>query len=536
MTSAPAQRPPRSGWVWFAAVCAFALLLRLPVADMPLERDEGEYAYIGQQWLHGALPYRDSFDQKPPGVHFVYAAIETVAGTAPAAIHWATQIYSLATLAVIFVLGRYLSTPFGGVAAAAFAAFMSADPSVLGNAANTEVFMLLPLTAAMLAACYAAETDSLVWALATGVCAGTALLFKQVAIFNVLFYVLVVTWRSRRRACHALLVLLGVVSALLPAGAYFAVHGAWDDFFDATVGHNLRYASRQPLALYPRAFWLYFAPCLRSFWAILLLAGLAVARAVRKRAGRRARNTRMALAWLGASFLGTASGGFFRAHYFIQSIPPVAVLAGIAATTLAPRHLAAARRRAAGVALVAVPIAIGMQAYAWYWLPDNVDAKAMRIYGANAVAEARAVGRFIATHSAPQDRVFILGSEPQILYYAERKSASRYIFVYPLAGAYPDVRERQHAALREIALNRPRFIITVSEPGSFLADPAAPTDLTDTLADLVKQSYRLAAVTALTPEGERPLLTGERATEVWHAAPFTCCSLAVWERVADLTP
>ena len=146
-------------WAGFIAICLFALLLRFPVAGMPLERDEGEYAYIAQQWLQGALPYRDTFDQKPPGVHLMYVLIESLAGTTPAAIHWATQIYTLGTLAVLFVLGRYLSSPAAGLAAAAFAAFMTVDPSVLGNAANTEVFMLLPLTAAMLAACYAIERD-----------------------------------------------------------------------------------------------------------------------------------------------------------------------------------------------------------------------------------------------------------------------------------------------------------------------------------------------------------------------------------------
>ena len=78
-------------WAGFAAVCLFALLLRVPVAAMPLERDEGEYAYIAQQWLQGGLPYRDSFDQKPPGVHLMYVLIEALGGTTPAAIHWACR-------------------------------------------------------------------------------------------------------------------------------------------------------------------------------------------------------------------------------------------------------------------------------------------------------------------------------------------------------------------------------------------------------------------------------------------------------------
>jgi 4-amino-4-deoxy-L-arabinose transferase-like glycosyltransferase len=538
----------RSDWICFGGICLFALCLRFPIAAIPLERDEGEYAYIAQRWLQGDLPYRDSFDQKPPGVHVMYVLIESLCGTTPAAIHWGAQIYTLGTLAVLFLLGRRLASPAAGLAAAAFAAFMTTDPSVLGNAANTEVFMLLPLTAAMLASWYAVERASLAWAFGAGAFAAAAVLFKQVALSNLVFHLLVVTWLSRRRVAGATLLLLGTLCVLLPVCAYFAIHGAWDDFFDATVGHNLRYATRLRLALYPQAFWTYFKPCLRSFWPIVLLAAAQIGRRV-LRVGCWVRDSHaesqpptpalrdpssLVLAWLGASFLGTASGGFFRPHYFIQSIPPVALLAGMAVGSMELRRLGASLRFAIRAAPVATAIAIGMLAYGWYYQPGDVEAKTRRLYGTNAVLESPAVGRFIAAHSGVHDSVFILGSEPQILYYAERKSASRYIFVYPLTGPFPDVRERQHAALREITDAAPRFIVTVSEPYSFLADPNAPTDLTDALAALVKQSYQLAAVVPLMPEGAAPLVTGERATEVWRSAPFSCCSLVVWERTAAL--
>ena len=40
--------------------------VRAAYLDVPLERDEGEYAYIAQRALLGEVPYRDAFDQKPP--------------------------------------------------------------------------------------------------------------------------------------------------------------------------------------------------------------------------------------------------------------------------------------------------------------------------------------------------------------------------------------------------------------------------------------------------------------------------------------
>ena len=55
-----------------ALACATFVAIRAPYLSVPLERDEGEYAYIAQRIGHGEIPYRDSFDQKPPGVFAVY--------------------------------------------------------------------------------------------------------------------------------------------------------------------------------------------------------------------------------------------------------------------------------------------------------------------------------------------------------------------------------------------------------------------------------------------------------------------------------
>src|SRR5437867_333786 len=179
-------RPSRGAIVlWFLGVCLFACLLRWPIAAVPLERDEGEYAYIAQRWWLGEVPYRDNFDQKPPGVFVAYAVIQRWLGTTPQAIHWGTQVYTLGTLALIFLVGRTIYGAAEGLLAALFAAFMTADLCVLGQSANTETFMILPLTAAFLATLRARERGSAAWALLAGVCGSLALLCKQVALPNV---------------------------------------------------------------------------------------------------------------------------------------------------------------------------------------------------------------------------------------------------------------------------------------------------------------------------------------------------------------
>jgi len=61
-----------------ALICAL-LILRLPSLVQPMGPDQGLYAYVGERILHGELAYRDAWDQKPPAIHYVYAALRAAA-------------------------------------------------------------------------------------------------------------------------------------------------------------------------------------------------------------------------------------------------------------------------------------------------------------------------------------------------------------------------------------------------------------------------------------------------------------------------
>ena len=75
-----------STWLLVVAAIAFAAL-RAPFLSLPLERDEGEYAYVAWRMLEGEVPYRDAFDQKPPGVFLAYLGAFSLLGRSTEAIH-----------------------------------------------------------------------------------------------------------------------------------------------------------------------------------------------------------------------------------------------------------------------------------------------------------------------------------------------------------------------------------------------------------------------------------------------------------------
>ena len=77
----------RSLWVWLsiALVISFVVLIRIRLIDLPLERDEGEFAYVAQLMLQGVPPYVLAYNMKLPGTYGAYAVVLPLFGQTPAA-------------------------------------------------------------------------------------------------------------------------------------------------------------------------------------------------------------------------------------------------------------------------------------------------------------------------------------------------------------------------------------------------------------------------------------------------------------------
>ena len=74
---------------WALAIIAFTLVIaiRIRLLGIPLERDEGEYAYAGQLILQGIPPYKLAYNMKFPGTYAAYAVIMSIFGQTIVGIH-----------------------------------------------------------------------------------------------------------------------------------------------------------------------------------------------------------------------------------------------------------------------------------------------------------------------------------------------------------------------------------------------------------------------------------------------------------------
>ena len=93
------------------------------------------------------------------------------------------------------------------------------------------------------------------------------------------------------------------------------------------------------------------------------------------------------------------------------------------------------------------------------------------MYGANPFPESVEISRYIRSHSRDNDRIAILGSEPQIYFYSRRPSATGYIYTYALMEHQKYAKVMQRQMIEEIERARPEFLIFVNVTTSWLVQP-----------------------------------------------------------------
>jgi hypothetical protein len=127
----------------------------------------------------------------------------------------------------------------------------------------------------------------------------------------------------------------------------------------------------------------------------------------------------------------------------------------------------------------------------WRYLGADTARLSRRLYGSNPFLESPTIAEHIRRTSDPDERVYVVGSEPQIFFHARRRSATRYIYFYPLLGGFDDGLERQREAMREVEASNPRYVVWVNVSTSLRFDPAADPYVLDASDELIGRSYRL---------------------------------------------
>jgi len=492
--SAPPSGAPRSGrWAWALVLAALVLVVgvRVRLLDAPLERDEGEYAYAGQLILQGLPPYRLAYNMKLPGTYVAYAAALAAFGETARGVHVGLLAVNALTILVVFLLGRRVFGDWVGAVAAACYALLSLGQGVYGVFAHATHFVALPAMAATLVLARALSPGApgtgvprQAALLASGLLYGVAVVMKQHGALFALFGLAWLTWELAARGVRW--GQIGAACAWLAAGSalpfavtcgWLAWAGVFPDFWQWTVEYSGAYVSAVPLARGLQVLRESARVVVAPGWPLWALAGAGLVLGLRDREAPA--RSRFLVALTACSFLSVCPGLYFRPHYFVLLLPAAALLAALGARAVGrglARLLPAgpARERAAPAlagALAAIALLGSIASERAYLFSLSPPAVSRRLYGPNPFPEAIEIGRRIAADTTPRDRIAVLGSEPEIYFYARRLSATGHIYMYGLMGAHRHARAMQQQAIAEIEASAPRYLVFVNVTSSWLRGP-----------------------------------------------------------------
>ena len=81
------------------------------------------------------------------------------------------------------------------------------------------------------------------------------------------------------------------------------------------------------------------------------------------------------------------------------------------------------------------------------------------VYGANPFPESVKVAEYIRKNTKPEDRIAVMGSEPQICFYAHRRSATEHIYMYGLMEPQPFALRMQEEMIAQVEKSEPPFLV-----------------------------------------------------------------------------
>lgn len=491
------RSPSKLAWLAVSLILLATTLIRMRLLDTPLDRDEGEYAYAGQLLLRGVPPYQAAYNMKLPGTYVAYAAILALFGESPAGIHVGLLVVNACTIVLVFLLARRLFDPTAGAAAAAVYALLSLGKGVMGTAAQATHFVVLAALGGTLLLWNALKRGGWLPLFASGILFGLSFLMKQHGGFFALFGGFFLAWTSRREGLG-----WGVTArraawfaggAALPLAV--TVFVLWradvlDRFWFWTFRYAREYVSLTPVS---QAFGhLVDAAILVAWPAVPIWAMGLVGLDLFDRMEKRPEHRLFLTSFLIFSFLAVCPGLYFRGHYFIPLLPGISLCCA-AAVRFSAGRIGSAWRAGIFAAILAASV---LQQRALLFQASPLEASRQMNPG-NPFVESAEVAKYIRSRSAEDARIAVVGSEPEIYFLANRRSATGYLYMYALTERQPYARRMREEMIREVQAAAPEFVVIVFVSASWLAQGDPPEPILQWAVQFARASYEQVGIVDL---------------------------------------
>jgi Dolichyl-phosphate-mannose-protein mannosyltransferase len=463
-----------------------ALVTRLQLLSLPLERDEGGFAYIGSRLWSGDLLYRQLLDNKLPALYGFYGLFQLLPGAPEVKVHLGLLLVHAGTLWLFYRLSTRLADRNTAAWATALLALSALMPGVYGFAAHATQLMLLPLMGGLILLHKVATQPTGAWwqALVSGCLVGLAFTVKQPAIVFMVFGGLALLLEPKAIVSRLVQAAAFSLGCVLPYGAialYFMGQGRFQEFWRWTYEVPASLSVTGDAGTYLSAMLPIMVGNNGLFWAVSLLS--VVALFFVQSAVRRTRLWVMAL--FGLSLASTAIGLGFIPHYFVPVLPWCAL--GIA---LVGNHLSQ-RSAALSTGTMAVLLVSMVLFNSAYFIRPNHLKIMDQCYHWNGFPELKAIGAQLKKRLKPGETLAVLGSEPQLYLYSGATACSPHLYMYPVLRDNPWSATYQQELVCDLDACQAQYLVVTSSEASWVPNFAQQDFFKTQIMPRINQQYQL---------------------------------------------
>ncbi|MBI2075021.1 MAG: glycosyltransferase family 39 protein [Candidatus Levybacteria bacterium] len=455
-------------------------LFRLPSFFEPYwYGDEGIYQVLGMAMRRGSLLYRDIWDNKPPLLYTLYAIFNSDQFT----IRIVSAIFGILTIFIFFKLTEelFLNQRLSShdkknqnivyITTFIFAVLFGL-PLLEGNIANSENFMLLPITLAALLINKSVHSYKNITLALTGFFLSLAFLFKVVAIFDFsafLFFLIIINFAKEKKynvlkTVNKLIpFFIGFVAPILLITLFFIINGAFWDFFNASFKQNVGYIGYGNKLIIPQGLLLI---------KLILLAFVIIFLFVKRHAF--SASAIFIILWFSFSVFNAFFSQRPYTHYMLVLLPSFILLFGYIFSNPSLRKentqtLLSSPKKISAVFLIIVLFLL-IKNFNFYektsgyyqnfisFITMKKNVTDYRSFFDRNTPKDYELAQFIKLHSKPEDKIFIWGNNAQLYKLTNKLPPGRYTVAYHITASKDTLEETE----KSLEKAKPRYIVVSS--------------------------------------------------------------------------
>lgn len=507
------------GLLFLIGIMFLVVLIRSKFLLIPFERDEGAYAYYGKLILEGKTPYVDFYEQKFPGVFYFYSFIVFVFGHSVKQLHMGFMFLNLASILFIYLAVKRMFSPSAGVISALTFAITSLIPNISGFTIQSEHGVAFFTCLGIFLYTKAYSTKKWYYYFAMGLAMGCAFMIKTTGIFIAFWggVALIIDYIfNKERKFKELLVHVFqyIAGFILVIGVLFLLiysKGSFNEMLFWTVELPKYYVNRIPLEEGLKYFGYTKDAIFQNYKLICVHALLAIVLCLIKSVSYRVKVFSITLA--ACSFFTIVPGYYFYGHYWLQMLPGLAFLAGLTFYCVMmifekTFKLNYPKLKYLYVGLFVVFSLIHINKMKAYYFKPNYERILRTVYGGNPFPETMEIANYLNTQLAPNDKIAVLGSEPELFIYTDKMSATRHIFFSTVVASLPQHKKWQREYSAEIEKEKPKYFVAYNVPISILRQADTDEYVFNWANKYITENYHLIGLV--------DMIEGQHATYLWR--------------------